>query len=256
MSKHITFVLTSCNRFDLLEKTLESFVKYNTAPIAHYIFIEDTHKIKNLEKVVRKFPEIFAHATLLHNVPKLGQMASIDRAYSFVKTDYIFHCEEDWEFYEQGFIEDSLAVLEKDKKIVSVWIRAMNDTNGMPIETEKHTVEERVAYYLLETNYQKVWHGFTLNPGLRRRSDYYLVAPFSAKESEEAISQAYHKLGFRGAILSKGYVRHLGWHRRVLDLKNGKQQRSKLQFEIDSLFKRAKASIYKCMGIYGKKYRR
>ena len=38
----ITMVLTSCGRNDLLEKTLDSFFKYNTYPIERYIIIEDS----------------------------------------------------------------------------------------------------------------------------------------------------------------------------------------------------------------------
>ena len=38
----ITFVLTSCRRFDLLERTLESFVATNDYPIQRYIIIEDS----------------------------------------------------------------------------------------------------------------------------------------------------------------------------------------------------------------------
>ena len=30
----------------------------------------------------------------------------MDRAYSNVTTPFIFHCEDDWEFYRKGFIED------------------------------------------------------------------------------------------------------------------------------------------------------
>ena len=99
--QEITFVLTSCNRFDLLEETLKSFIKYNDYPINKYIFIEDSHKISELEAVVNKFPSIKQKALLLNNDPKLGQMASIDKAYSHVETNYIFHCEEDWEFYNK-----------------------------------------------------------------------------------------------------------------------------------------------------------
>ena len=38
----VTFVLTSCGRPDLLEKTLDSFLKYNTFVIKNYIITEDS----------------------------------------------------------------------------------------------------------------------------------------------------------------------------------------------------------------------
>ncbi len=245
--KEITFVLTSCNRFDLLEETLKSFVKFNDYPIEKYIFIEDTHKIEELEDVINKFPEIKEKAILLHNEPKLGQMASIDRAYSFVETDYIFHCEEDWEFYNKNFIKDSLSVMQHDEKIVSVWIRAKDDTNGMPIENNVSETKDGTSFQLLETGYRDVWHGFTLNPGLRRTKDYLLGKPFYDKGSEEALSEFYFDKEFRGAILPKGYLKHIGWFRHALDLKDGKP-RSKFQYEIDTWFKKTKANFFKLIG--------
>ena len=33
---------------------------------------------------------------------------SIDSVYSTIDTEYIFHCEDDWEFYDSSFIEKSL----------------------------------------------------------------------------------------------------------------------------------------------------
>ena len=245
--KEITFVLTSCNRFDLLEETLKSFAKFNDYPISKYIFIEDSHKSAELEAVVNKFPSIKQKALLLNNDPKLGQMASIDKAYSFVETDYIFHCEEDWEFYNKGFIADSLSVLDNDENIVSVWIRAVDDTNGMPIEKEVFKTNEEVDFQLLETNYRGVWHGFTLNPGLRRTKNYEIAKPFSDKGTEEELSKFYFGAGYRGAILPKGYLKHIGWFRHALDLKDGKP-RSNFQYELDTWFKKTKANFFKLIG--------
>jgi hypothetical protein len=41
-SPDITFVLTSCGRFDLLTDTIASFLAFNTAPIARYLVVEDS----------------------------------------------------------------------------------------------------------------------------------------------------------------------------------------------------------------------
>ena len=73
----VTFVMTSCNQFDLLCLTLQSFLNHNTYPIKQYIFIEDTEKIRLLEKIIKKFPEVYKKALLLYNNPKLGQIKSI-----------------------------------------------------------------------------------------------------------------------------------------------------------------------------------
>ncbi|MBR9728010.1 glycosyltransferase family 2 protein [Shewanella intestini] len=216
----VSFVLTSCNRFDLLEETLKSFLKFNTYPIAQYIIIEDSHNIDKLNQVLNKFPQI--EFTVLHNIPQLGQMKSIDKAYAEVTSEYIFHCEDDWEFYREGFIEESFNVLNADNKIVTVWLREQNDTNGHPVEPEIYTCEDeaQTPYQLIMRNYKQpgngsIWHGFTFNPGLRRLADYNIFAPIGNLGRERDMSQLYYDKGFKAAIFPTGFVRHIGYHRGI-----------------------------------------
>lgn len=243
--------MTSCNRFDLLKPTLESFLDFNTYPIEHYIFIEDTEKIKQLESVIKQFPEVYKKSTLLFNEPKLGQIKSIDRAYSYVKTDYIFHCEEDWEFYKKGFIENSITILENKPKIINVWLRELDDTNKHPVETEVFNFKN-LSYRMIKTNHLDTWHGFTFNPAVKRLADYKKLGQYQSVGHEAEIGQFYYDLGFKACIFLDGYVKHLGWHRRVLD---ADKKRSKLLIELDAFIKKQKASLYKTLGIFGKKYK-
>lgn len=212
--KECTLVLTSCNRPDLLEKTLDSFFKFNTYPIKKYIIVEDSGKptINNFLK--EKYSEY--NMLWIDNATNLGQMKSIDIAYSFVDTEYIFHCEEDWEFYREGFIEDSMEVLESDSKLIQVWLREVDDTNGHPIENEYHNVGSK-KYRLLITKYYDVWNGFSFNPGLRRLYDYELIKPIQQFDGEPWVSVKYGDMGYRAAIFDKGYVKHIGWGRRAKD---------------------------------------
>ena len=46
----VSLVITSCGRFDLLERTLDSFFEYNTYPIKKVIITEDSTEGKKLEK--------------------------------------------------------------------------------------------------------------------------------------------------------------------------------------------------------------
>ncbi|MCV6631193.1 MAG: glycosyltransferase [Flavobacteriaceae bacterium] len=250
-NNQVSFVMTSCNRFDLMEITISSFLKHNTFPIEQYIFIEDTNKKESLQKVINKFPELNGKYLLLYNEPKLGQIKSIDKAYSYVNTPYIFHCEEDWEFYRSGFIEDSLQLLEEESQVISIWIRNLNDTNKHPVLPTRYSTKSGVNYYKLETNYLNTWHGFTFNPGLRRLKDYKLLGCYKNVGHEQEINVAYNQKKFFGAILEKDAVRHIGWHRRVLDTD---KKRNKLIQEMDAFVKKQKASLYKLLGIFGKKY--
>lgn len=247
----VSLVLTSCNRFDLLEDTLRSFFSSNTYPIAQHIIIEDSPNIHKLDKVVAKFPDV--EFTTLYNDPQLGQMQSIEKAYSYVTSDYIFHCEDDWEFYRKGMIEDSLAVLDSDEKVIVVWLRGFEDVSRDRVEEPMKTVKGEggnVYFYYLKTNAKHpkngiVWHGFTFNPGLRRTSDYLRVKPISQFDRESAVGKAYFDLGYQAAMLPDGYVRHIGYHRGIRYDKNTPEWLKQTQVEL----RRIKAQLLKSMGI-------
>lgn len=208
----VTFVLTSCNRYDLLDITLSSFIRMNTYPIKEFIVIEDGSYNPNLGILMSKYPEI----TWIINGQRIGQIKCVDRAYSMVNTDYIFHCEDDWEFYRPGFIETSREYLRTNSGVIQLWLRERNDTNGHPIVPNTD---------LLSLNYENgAWNGFSFNPGLKRICDYRLIGSygsvlnseeFSGQSGESNISCFYRDNGFRAAIAENGYVRHIGWGRRV-----------------------------------------
>jgi GT2 family glycosyltransferase len=230
MKKNITLVITTCNRNDLLVKTLQSFFKYNTYPIEETIIIDDSGIGHILDWSDIK-PSIVGKFEIIINEKNLGQIASIDKAYSKVKTDYIFHCEEDWEFLCPGFIEKSFEILDTNDKIFTVWLRGYNDTKRHRIETEnKLPLASGDYYYLMDQYHKGMWCGFTLNPGLRRTKDCMIFYPYNNLKirntkgkkglnimHESDLSIYYQELGYRGAITSKdeGYVKHIGAKRHV-----------------------------------------
>jgi len=220
--KQVTAICTSFNRPDLLEITLRSFHRFNTYQIARFIVQDDSGHIGCNDHLCEEFP----HVEFRYNPKRVGQIRSADIAYADADTPYIFHLEEDWEFYRGGFIERSMEVLEVRPDFICVWLRAHNDTNGHPIAPLQLRVGGVGAEYrIIRYNHANIWHGFTFNPSLRRKSDweahggYTKLATFNPKrpwESEAAIGHYYMRHCFRAAILSeKGYVRHIGDNRGI-----------------------------------------
>ena len=123
-TNEVTLFLTACNRPQLLKTTLESFMKYNTYPIKEAIIVEDSgiNGINDFALDILNFP-----CKIIYNEKKLGQMKSMENGLKHIKTDYVFHCEEDWEFYNFGFIEDSFELLKKDSKICCVLLRGYDE---------------------------------------------------------------------------------------------------------------------------------
>ena len=222
--KEITLVLTSCNRPNELTKTLYSFFKYNTYPIKKIIIIDDSG-IKNcIQNCLKEIPDNIKQ-TIIYNETNIGQILSIDKAYSLVDSEYIFHCEDDWEFYEYGFIEKSLEILSTNDKIFTVWLREYQNfrvlNNGHPINSTILNNSYRVLIPFQERT--NIWSGFTFNPGLRRLKDCKLLMPYSNYKNspecncggvEQALSNLYHKNGYISVITlnERGYVKHIGWN--------------------------------------------
>ena len=155
MSK-VTVVITACNRPDLLKKTIDSFLQYNTYPIHQWIISEDSGIPNVNSEIMKEHPEF----TWIIAETRRGQIHSIDEAYSYVTTDYVFHLEDDWETYRDGAILESVKILETIPNVSAVMCR-------------KH--DPRVYHMSDSPPYLTCWGGWgydSFNPGLRRMSDY------------------------------------------------------------------------------------
>jgi hypothetical protein len=230
MEDRVTFVLTSCGRIDLLERTITSFLNHNNYPIDKYFLIDDSGKETIFDDIVNLNQKLGNIFELHFNYEKIGQVRSIDKIYSFVDTKYIFHCEDDWEFYKSGFIQKSIDVLKFDDKILQVIIRRKNNDSYITQFSNSFTqINKEVKYrkvvpisYTVGTHHISNYGGFTLNPGLRRLSDYKLLSSYTSisdpiRGCEEFIDIFYKQMGYYVVTICEndedGYVYHIGWGR-------------------------------------------
>lgn len=212
MPNTVSLFLTSCNRPQLLQKTLESFVRYNTYPIEYGIIVEDSgiKGINDFAKSIVPFP-----LKIIYADSRRGQMKSIENGLQYLSTKYVFHCEEDWEFYAPEFIEDSMKILQKNSMITSVWLRNQREITSMyPIPVNK---VENDDYYIVGPN----TGNFSWNPGLRTMEVQTMFTPYNSNNlltiCEGGLSEAFRELKMTSAMTSNvnGYVRHIGWNDHV-----------------------------------------
>lgn len=210
----VSVMVTSCGRFDLLRRTLESLDRFNTYPIRAVFITEDSG-----EEAVREcIPEHWRpHTTVFVNRPRLGQMASVDLAYSHIETSWVFHCEDDWAFYRPGFIEDSMALLKADPQALQVWLRSA--AHDLAIHSpyvslgERRVVDGVVSYEVRSSKAE--WQGFSFNPGLRRMQDYQRHAPYAQHDGEKDLSRLYAADQRYALILENDAVLHTGFGEHV-----------------------------------------
>lgn len=222
----VTAVMTSHNRPELLRTTLDSFVKNNSYPIREMIIIDDSCEEGCNDFVLSRYD---LPIKLLYNKTKIGQVRSVDLAYNYVTTPWIFHMEEDWEFLLSGFIEASMEPMKIDPRIITVWLRSPSDpTLHHTYSKEVFTAESGEQYKKCDVLYPHGhWNGFTFNPSLKRLRDYNLVKPYQnlprythplssgGNPLESDISIAYAQKGMFALITMKQYMRHIGWDSHV-----------------------------------------
>ena len=230
MESQITITLTSCGRWDLLERTIKSLVQFWDGPKPEKLLIYEDQNLT---------PEQFSLLCALVNewtifngwfieiyYGKRGQIGAIDFLYYKVTTPYIFHCEDDFEFFKTGFVQKSLSILEEKAHIMQVWLRSPNDRNGHPAIGIVQKTSDGTRYQMMKTGFRGLWHGFSFNPGLRRLSDYQKLfpngmyadvhwSPSSPLQAEQLVGKQYFKHGFRAATLLEGFVKHIGNGRHV-----------------------------------------
>lgn len=232
----VSIMITSCGRFDLLKRTLESLDKFNTYPIRKVYITEDSGQ----QGVFACLPEGWREHTQVYvNEPKLGQLASIDLAYGDIETEWVFHCEDDWEFYRPGFIEDSIVLLTEDQQALQVWLRSA--AHDLAIHSPYVYLSDRrniknIFFYKLNSE-KEDWQGFSFNPGLRRLADYKKHAPYSRFSGEKDLSRLYAAENRYALILENDAVLHTGFgaHVVVSEEKEKKKKRKRRE-KIKNIF--------------------
>ena len=232
----VSIMITSCGRFDLLKRTVDSLDKFNTYPIRKVYITEDSGKQDVLGCIPEEWKE---HTKFYVNEPKLGQLASIDLAYGEIDTEWVFHCEDDWEFYRPGFIEDSKVLLTEDQQALQVWLRSA--AHDLAIHSPYVYLSDRrnikdVFFYKI--NSEKVdWQGFSFNPGLRRMADYKQHAPYSQFSGEKDLSRLYAAENRYALILENDAVLHTGFGAHVVvNKEKEKKKKRKKREKIKNVF--------------------
>lgn len=210
-NKQVTVILTSCGRFDLLKKTIESFLLHNTYHIKEWYIYEDSG-----EKVPDEFKKDYPFIKWIEPLKRTGQIVALDTLWSMVTTPYAHCLEDDWLTVAGGFIEESMAILETNPRIMQVWLQHLEPHNQHPVDWTKGYGVMKAAPGL--------YSGIRFNPSLKRKADYDLIAPFSKHttflfdkpwKSEAAIAKVYTARGYKAAILPEVYVKHIGHGRHV-----------------------------------------
>lgn len=204
----ITLVITSCRRFDLLEKTITSMRPWIEKFPVRYI-VEDSQEYP---PILERLEEAEGF-TVLRNRTSLGQHKSIDSAYANVRTKYIFHCEDDWLFYREPNFPAAMHFLDngigKHKRISLVCFRDFTAN----AKHRKNTYQEVCAFggrYKYSFDPGSRYNSFTFNPSILRRDLLGVIGPYDSFLTEGSIARYLRKRGYIILTEVPGIVEHLG----------------------------------------------
>ena len=203
-SRDITHCVTMGRRPDLLTQTLASLSALPSLPVL----------------AINDFGDPATNAAFAQACPQgrridpgqhLGHHAAVDALYRDVTTPYIFHNEDDWQFGRADFLDDGLRLLEAEPEISAVCFRGTGDMWMSASSRAKIVTETRdgIAYERLDRQHA-VWHGYTFNPHLIRRSLWEEIGGFARFANEREVSGHMRGMGLHVAFVTPGACRHIG----------------------------------------------
>lgn len=116
----ITITITSCKRLDLFMKTINSFMNCcsDISVVKDIICIDDNSTLRDKVVMQKLYPFV---KFVFKNEYQKGHAKSMNWILDNVKTKYILHLEDDWQFFmKDNYITKALSVLEKDNKMLQI----------------------------------------------------------------------------------------------------------------------------------------
>src|ERR1700677_2903402 len=216
MGSNITMVVTSCNRHDLLKETLDSLIRVQCGggkPDRTIIIEDGPTRIPDwLRENIHYYSSNLGKVEFINNDCRMGQIYSIDRAYSMVQTDYIFHTEDDWLTAQGGnWMVESKQILERYPNILQVSLRGDSGWHQLIDQPPFEGFKIAMPYW------KGGWGGISFNPGLRRLSDYKRIGSYGKYTAygtmglghEIELSKMFLGMGFRIADLNRPIAVHI-----------------------------------------------
>lgn len=228
----VTFTITTCKRYELFEKTMNSFLNCCTDlnKIDNWFCIDDNSSEEDRNKMRDNYPFFTFY---FKNISEKGHPQSMNLIKNSVKTPYIFHIEDDWLFVsKKNYISDCLSVISSNKNIGQCLINK-NYTEkadeyiipgGFLQKTEKGLRYFIHEHYKNDTEKMEFlkkygdlpnsgyWPHYSLRPSLLKKEVWDNIGAFDEKVShfEMKYSYSYRDKGYISAFLDSINCLHTG----------------------------------------------
>jgi hypothetical protein len=205
-----TVVLTSCGRFDLLEDTVVSFAKHYD--VERIIVAEDSGDASAALAFAARHPIVDMRV----NTPRLGQMKSIDKLYSEIKTPFVIHLEDDWHF-ERGCDLDRLANILDARCDFTVLVSCYREYPTRYDRRAERTKILGVPLKVFPLDVHPEWFSYSFNPTVVPMRNWHEFGPFERAGTEGGLSLIMKRAGKTFASIAESTGFHTGEDRHIDD---------------------------------------
>jgi GR25 family glycosyltransferase involved in LPS biosynthesis len=224
----IAFTITTCKRFDLFSRTINSFLNSCTDLnfIDRWICVDDNSS----EEDKIKMNEMYPFFEFYWKSPKeKGHAKSMNIIRHMTKNwSYIFHIEDDWTFYSiQPYITQCLHVLEEDYTLGQCIINPNYSEVATDVNikgSSHHHTHNGFSYFLhhhMDTDslYKNIgpcmncvyWPHYSLRPGLIRTRVFSQIGIFNENAPHFEMEYAYrYEKEFKTSFLDRISSQHTG----------------------------------------------
>lgn len=226
----ITFTITTCKRYKLFEKTINSFINccLDKDLIDRWICVDDNSSTEDRELMKKNYP-FFEFYFKGENEKGHAQSMNIIR--NMVKSPYVFHMEDDWVFFEKYYyISRCLEVLSENKNIGQCLINKNYSETDHKISGGglclTRTLNRYYIHEYCQTETDKInfknkygdtpncsyWPHYSLRPSLLRKKVFDTVGEYNttAGHFEMEYADRYVQNNFISCFLEGSYCYHIG----------------------------------------------
>jgi GR25 family glycosyltransferase involved in LPS biosynthesis len=231
----VTLSITTCKRFDLFEKTINSVLNcFDIDMIDHWFCVDDNSSEEDRKKMKELYPFFTFYFKTFEEKGHCNSMNIIKKhVLEEFKTPYLVHLEDDWKFYDKkDYIKNGIKVLNDNEKIGQClfnrnYAEVPGDINIAGGDFQK--TKDNFRYYLHEytnTDEKKIqwfnkhgnkpssnyWPHFSFRPSILKTSIFQNIGDFNKDSNhfEMEYANRYFDKDYISAFFEGVYCRHIG----------------------------------------------
>lgn len=218
----VMLTITTCKRFDLFEKTINSILNTWTdlQDIDLFYCVDDASSEEDRNKMTTQFPFFKYYMKSIEEKGHRESMNIIWNKLQEIKPEFWIHLEDDWLFFkQQSYVKDAITLLNKYEhlnihqlvfnKNYGVIYEDMDRTGSVPLDKEAFLHERRDGIEGKNCGY---WPHYSLQPSVVRTRVISELGDYTSPNVsfERDYANKYFAAGYKTMFFPMIYSNHIG----------------------------------------------